>query len=63
MFRCSSELTLKEVLSDSIVRAVMAADGVDPQELEAALEEVARTRNRRANVATRAPTRGSNAGV
>jgi hypothetical protein len=46
MFRCSSELTLKEVLSDSIVRAVMAADGVDPQELEAALEEVARTRNR-----------------
>jgi hypothetical protein len=46
MFRCSSELTLKEVLSDSIVKAVMAADGVDPQELEAALNEMARTRSK-----------------
>jgi hypothetical protein len=46
MFRCSSELTLKEVLSDSIVKAVMAADGVDPQELETELNEMARTRSR-----------------
>ena len=28
------EPTLKDMLSDSIVRAVMEADGVDPQELE-----------------------------
>jgi hypothetical protein len=31
------EPTLKDMLSDSIVRAVMKADGVDPQELEAML--------------------------
>jgi hypothetical protein len=44
MFRCSPELTIKDVLSDSLVRAVMAADGVDPHELEATLREVARKR-------------------
>lgn len=44
MFRCPSELTLKNVFSDSIVMAVMAADGVDPHELEAALREIARRR-------------------
>jgi hypothetical protein len=60
MFRCSSELTLKEVLSDSIVRAVMAADGVDPQELEASLKEVARTRGRPARERCR---EGAHAGV
>jgi hypothetical protein len=27
------ELTLDEILSDSIVRALMEADGVDPQDL------------------------------
>jgi len=33
------EPTLDEMLSDSIIRAVMAADGVDPQELAATLRE------------------------
>ena len=39
---CHREPTLEEMLSDSIVRAVMAADGVDPQELEAMLSPVGR---------------------
>ena len=33
------EPTLDEILSDSIVRALMEADGVDPQELLATLRE------------------------
>jgi len=44
MFQYSPELTLDDVLSDSIVQAVMAADGVDPHELEAKLREIAKTR-------------------
>jgi hypothetical protein len=32
------ELTLDEILSDSIVRALMEADGVDPQDLAAAAD-------------------------
>jgi hypothetical protein len=36
------EPTLKDMLSDSIVRAVMEADGVDPQELEALLTQIGR---------------------
>jgi hypothetical protein len=39
---CRREPTLKDILSDSIVRAVMEADGVDPHELEAMLKEVGR---------------------
>jgi hypothetical protein len=35
------ELTLEDILSDSIVRDVMEADGVDPQELAAMLREMA----------------------
>jgi hypothetical protein len=35
------EPTLEDILSDPIVRDVMAADGVDPQKLEAALRQVA----------------------
>jgi hypothetical protein len=31
---CQCELTLQEMLSDSIVQAVMEADGVDPKVLE-----------------------------
>jgi hypothetical protein len=50
MFRCAAELTLKDVLSDSIVKAVMAADHVDPQELEATLREIASRRARPARV-------------
>ena len=45
MSRCFPELTLKDALSDSIVKAVMAADGVDPRELEAALRDIAKTRS------------------
>jgi hypothetical protein len=36
------EATLKDMLSDSIVRAVMEADGVDPQELEEMLTRIGR---------------------
>jgi len=35
------EPTLAEMLSDSIVKAVMAADGVDPEALAAQLRRVA----------------------
>lgn len=37
------EPTLTEILSDSIVRAVMDADGVDPGALETELRRMART--------------------
>jgi hypothetical protein len=36
-----SELRLEEMLQDSIVRAVMKADGIDPRELEAELRQTA----------------------
>ena len=36
------EPTLKELLSDSIVTALMSADGVDPLELEAMLTQINR---------------------
>ena len=39
-----SELTLDEMLSDSVVRAVMRADAVDPLELRAMLGKIAATR-------------------
>ena len=37
------EPTLKEILSDSIVTALMEADGVDPRELEAMLKQIGGT--------------------
>lgn len=37
------EPTLNEILSDSIVEAVMRADAVDPDELGAMLGQIART--------------------
>ena len=37
------EPTLKEILSDSIVTALMEADGVDPDELEAMLKKIGAT--------------------
>ena len=37
------EPTLEEMLSDSIVEAVMRADAVDPDELDAMLGRIART--------------------
>jgi hypothetical protein len=42
MHWCHREPTLKDMLSDSIVRAVMEADGVDPQELEEMLTRIGR---------------------
>ena len=45
MLQCHQELTLKDALSDSLIRAVMAADGVDPRELEATLTTIARNLN------------------
>jgi hypothetical protein len=38
---CHREPTLNGILSDSIVRAVMEADSVNPHELEAMLRRVA----------------------
>jgi hypothetical protein len=38
---CIREPTLEDILSDPIVMDVMAADGVDPQKLEAALRQMA----------------------
>jgi hypothetical protein len=47
MTECFSEPTLDEVLSDPLVQEVMASDGVDPAELEAALSEIAGNIRRR----------------
>jgi hypothetical protein len=41
------EPTLEEMLSDSIIQAVMAADGVDPRELAASLREMGGGAHRR----------------
>ena len=41
------ELTLQNVFTDPLVRTVMAADGVDPQELSAMLNEIVSTLDRR----------------
>jgi len=38
---CRREPRLKEILMDSIVKAVMEADGVDPHELEIKLQQIA----------------------
>jgi hypothetical protein len=44
------ELTLKNALTDPLVRTVMAADGVDPQELRAMLSEIVATLARRSQL-------------
>ena len=46
MHWCHREPTLKDMLTDSIVKAVMAADGVDPLELEAMLRQLSRGSSR-----------------
>jgi hypothetical protein len=46
MHWCHREPTLKDMLADSIVRAVMEADGVDPHELEAMLTQIGRNSGR-----------------
>ena len=48
MNRSHREPTLDEILSDSIVRALMEADGVDPQDLAATLRLTGRKLVRRA---------------
>ena len=40
--RSGREPTIREILSDSIVQAVMQADGIDPELLEAELRSMAR---------------------
>ena len=40
---CLSEPTIPEMLSDPIVRALMAADRVAPEELQASLKKIAST--------------------
>jgi hypothetical protein len=47
MQRDCRELSMAQLLSDCITRAVMNADGVDPGELEAMLRRVAASRARR----------------
>ena len=42
MSPCFPESNLSEALSDPLIRAVMAADGVDPRELETGLRDIAR---------------------
>jgi len=44
MFGGIRELTLSEALSDPLIRSVMAADGVDPEELEVMLRDIAQVR-------------------
>jgi len=39
------ELTLNNALTDPLVRTMMAADGVDPQELRTMLREIVATLN------------------
>lgn len=41
MSPCGYDPTLSEALADPLVRAVMAADGIDPRELDAELRAVA----------------------
>jgi hypothetical protein len=49
MHWCHREPTLDEILSDSITKAVMEADGVDPQELAATLRQPGRSPSRRSH--------------
>jgi hypothetical protein len=42
MTPCFPESSLSEALSDPLIRAVMAADRVDPRELESGLRDIAR---------------------
>jgi hypothetical protein len=47
---CHREPTLDEILSDSIVIAVMEADGIDPQELSTTLRQLGRQLVRQSRV-------------
>ena len=58
MSSCRREPTITEILSDSIVQAVMQADGIDPEVLEAELQSMARETYRGSPLET-GPRRGS----
>lgn len=45
-----TELTLQNAFSDPLVRTVMAADGVDPEELSKMLNEIVATLDRRSSL-------------
>ena len=47
MNSCHGEPTVEEMLSDPIIRAVMKADRIDPQELAATLTQTGRMLARR----------------
>jgi hypothetical protein len=49
---CFPESNLSQTLADPLIRSVMAADGVDPHELEQCLTAIARTLARRRAEAT-----------
>jgi len=53
------ELTLKNALTDPLVRTMMAADGVDPQELRSMLHEIVSTLDQRARHPVEQRFRGS----
>jgi hypothetical protein len=44
------ELTLHTALTDPLVRTMMAADGVDPEELSKMLNEIVATLNQRGSL-------------
>ena len=44
MIACHREPTLAEILSDPVIEAAMAADGVDPGEVETLLRRIRATR-------------------
>jgi hypothetical protein len=53
------EPTIAEILSDSLVRVVMRADGVDPQMLERDLLSIAQMIETNSQIATRSRWRGN----
>jgi hypothetical protein len=53
---CCCEPTLEEMLADPIVQAVMRADAVETDEIEALRDEVARHRNQPSGTSVTAGT-------
>jgi len=53
------ELTLNNAFTDPLVRTVMAADGVDPQELRSMFHEIVATLDHRARHSVEQHLRGS----
>jgi hypothetical protein len=66
MLKCKSnsvwyqrEPTIAEILSDSLVKVVMRADGVDPEMLERDLRSMAQMIETNSRIATYSPWRGN----